>query len=167
MESLYLKGLTEISLTEFNTLHHAYTRLNCSVPSHAQLGDALIAEKLCAVVRRLSESINAILNSETRDEERSGQSPCHANHDSRSFGEFRSTRGNTNCQVWTLANEHASPEPGRARSAAAGRRRAAQWRCFVRASYCRHGCGGVMIGNELKTDIPDKPTLVHEPDNPY
>eukprot|EP00965_Chrysotila_dentata_P129482 4280197-Pleurochrysis_carterae.AAC.1 len=49
MESLLLKGLTEASLTEFSTLHHAYSRLNRSLPAHAQLGDALIAEKLCAV----------------------------------------------------------------------------------------------------------------------
>jgi len=61
MDSLLLKGLTEVSLTEFNTLHHAYTVLNRSLPAHAQLGDSLIAEKLCAVVRCLSESINTIL----------------------------------------------------------------------------------------------------------
>eukprot|EP00965_Chrysotila_dentata_P091320 3015210-Pleurochrysis_carterae.AAC.3 len=40
------------SITKFNTLHHAYTRLGRSLPAHAQLGDALIAEQLCAVVRR-------------------------------------------------------------------------------------------------------------------
>eukprot|EP00965_Chrysotila_dentata_P183364 6055018-Pleurochrysis_carterae.AAC.1 len=39
MESLLLKGLTEASLTEFNALHHAFTRLNRSLPAHAQLGD--------------------------------------------------------------------------------------------------------------------------------
>eukprot|EP00965_Chrysotila_dentata_P119762 3959778-Pleurochrysis_carterae.AAC.1 len=48
MDSLLLKGLSEASLTEFNALHHAFTRLNRSLPAHAQLGDALIAEKLCA-----------------------------------------------------------------------------------------------------------------------
>eukprot|EP00965_Chrysotila_dentata_P056175 1862311-Pleurochrysis_carterae.AAC.1 len=62
VESLLLKGLTEVSLTAFNTLHHAYARLNRSLPAHAQLGDSLIAKKLCAVVRRLSESINTILD---------------------------------------------------------------------------------------------------------
>eukprot|EP00965_Chrysotila_dentata_P140627 4649609-Pleurochrysis_carterae.AAC.1 len=45
MKSLLLKGLTEVSLTEFSTLHHAYCRVNRSLPAHAQLGDALIAEK--------------------------------------------------------------------------------------------------------------------------
>eukprot|EP00965_Chrysotila_dentata_P078531 2587791-Pleurochrysis_carterae.AAC.1 len=62
MDSLLLKGLSEASLTEFNALHHAFTRLNRSLPAHAQLRDALVAEKLCAVVRRLSESINTILD---------------------------------------------------------------------------------------------------------
>eukprot|EP00965_Chrysotila_dentata_P136171 4502078-Pleurochrysis_carterae.AAC.2 len=62
MDSLLLKGLSEASLTEFNALHHAFTRLNRSLPAHSQLGDALIAEKLGAVVRRLSESINTILD---------------------------------------------------------------------------------------------------------
>eukprot|EP00965_Chrysotila_dentata_P252318 6210615-Pleurochrysis_carterae.AAC.3 len=62
MESLLLRGLSETSFAEYNALHHAYTRLNCSLPAPAQLGDSLIAEKLCAVVRRLSESINTILD---------------------------------------------------------------------------------------------------------
>eukprot|EP00965_Chrysotila_dentata_P040853 1354495-Pleurochrysis_carterae.AAC.1 len=62
MDSLLLKGLTEASLTEFNALHHAFTRLNCSLPAHAQLGNSLVAEKFCSVVRRLSESINTILD---------------------------------------------------------------------------------------------------------
>eukprot|EP00965_Chrysotila_dentata_P166458 5495717-Pleurochrysis_carterae.AAC.4 len=62
MDSLLLKGLSETSLAEFNTLHHAFTRLNRSLPAHSQLGDALLAEKLCAVVRRLSESVNTILD---------------------------------------------------------------------------------------------------------
>eukprot|EP00965_Chrysotila_dentata_P092522 3053443-Pleurochrysis_carterae.AAC.1 len=62
MVSLLLKGLSETSLTEFNALHHTFTRLNRPLPAHAQLGDALIAEKLCAVVRRLNESINTILD---------------------------------------------------------------------------------------------------------
>eukprot|EP00965_Chrysotila_dentata_P072781 2405579-Pleurochrysis_carterae.AAC.1 len=62
MESLLLNGLSETSLTEFNTLHHACTRLSRSLSAHAQLGDALIAEKLCAVVHRLSKSINIVLN---------------------------------------------------------------------------------------------------------
>eukprot|EP00965_Chrysotila_dentata_P085752 2829252-Pleurochrysis_carterae.AAC.2 len=62
MDSLLLKGLSEVSLTEFNALHHAVTCLNRSLPAHAQLGNPLIAEKLCAVVRRLSESINTILD---------------------------------------------------------------------------------------------------------
>eukprot|EP00965_Chrysotila_dentata_P113310 3744356-Pleurochrysis_carterae.AAC.1 len=61
MDSLLLKGLAEASVTEFNAFHHAFARLNRSLPAHAQLGDALIAEKLCSVVRRLSESINTIL----------------------------------------------------------------------------------------------------------
>eukprot|EP00965_Chrysotila_dentata_P238824 6202742-Pleurochrysis_carterae.AAC.5 len=60
--SLLLKSLTEVSLTEFNTLHHAYTMLNWSLPAHGQLGDSLIAEKNCTVVRRQSESINTILD---------------------------------------------------------------------------------------------------------
>eukprot|EP00965_Chrysotila_dentata_P031638 1054802-Pleurochrysis_carterae.AAC.1 len=62
MDSLLLKGLAEASVTEFNALHHALARLNRSLPAHAQLSDALIAEKLCSVVRRLSESINTILD---------------------------------------------------------------------------------------------------------
>eukprot|EP00965_Chrysotila_dentata_P247355 6207696-Pleurochrysis_carterae.AAC.1 len=62
MESLLLKGLTEASLTEFNALHHALTRLNRSLPAHAQLGNPLIAEKLCAVVSRVSESVCTILD---------------------------------------------------------------------------------------------------------
>eukprot|EP00965_Chrysotila_dentata_P255046 6212081-Pleurochrysis_carterae.AAC.5 len=62
MDSLLLKGLSEASLTEFNALHHAFTCLNRPLPAHAQLGNALIAEKLCAVVRRLSESTNTILD---------------------------------------------------------------------------------------------------------
>eukprot|EP00965_Chrysotila_dentata_P055988 1856425-Pleurochrysis_carterae.AAC.1 len=62
MDSLLLKGLSEASLTEFNGLHHAVARLNRSLPAHAQLGDAQVAEKLCAVVRRISESINTILD---------------------------------------------------------------------------------------------------------
>eukprot|EP00965_Chrysotila_dentata_P086582 2858942-Pleurochrysis_carterae.AAC.1 len=62
MDSLLLKGLSEAGLTEFNALHHAFTRLNRSLLAHAQLGDALVAGKLCAVVRRLSESINTILD---------------------------------------------------------------------------------------------------------
>eukprot|EP00965_Chrysotila_dentata_P173746 5735876-Pleurochrysis_carterae.AAC.1 len=49
MDSLLLKGLAEASVTEFNALHHAFARLNRSLPAHAQLGDALIAEKLCSV----------------------------------------------------------------------------------------------------------------------
>eukprot|EP00965_Chrysotila_dentata_P060823 2015743-Pleurochrysis_carterae.AAC.1 len=44
MDAMLLKGLTEASLTEFNNLHHSYTRLNRSLPAHARLGDALIAE---------------------------------------------------------------------------------------------------------------------------
>eukprot|EP00965_Chrysotila_dentata_P051853 1721334-Pleurochrysis_carterae.AAC.1 len=61
MDSLLLKGLSGASLTEFNELHHAFTRLNRSLlPAHAQLA-ALIAEELCAVVRRISESINTII----------------------------------------------------------------------------------------------------------
>eukprot|EP00965_Chrysotila_dentata_P117346 3878482-Pleurochrysis_carterae.AAC.1 len=56
MDAMLLKGLTEASLTEFNSLHHSFTRLNRSLPAHARLGDALIAEKLCSVVRRISES---------------------------------------------------------------------------------------------------------------
>eukprot|EP00965_Chrysotila_dentata_P124178 4103998-Pleurochrysis_carterae.AAC.1 len=63
MDSLLLKGLTEASLTEFNALHHhAFTCLNRSLPAHAQLGNSLVAGKLCSVVRRLSESINTILD---------------------------------------------------------------------------------------------------------
>eukprot|EP00965_Chrysotila_dentata_P100945 3334370-Pleurochrysis_carterae.AAC.1 len=62
MDSLLLKGLSEASLTEFNALPHAFTRLNRSLPAHARLGDPLVSEKLCAVVRRLSESINTILD---------------------------------------------------------------------------------------------------------
>eukprot|EP00965_Chrysotila_dentata_P067329 2228013-Pleurochrysis_carterae.AAC.1 len=62
MDSLLLKGLAEASVTEFNALHHALTRLNRSLPAHAQLSDALIAEKLYSVVRRLSESMNTILD---------------------------------------------------------------------------------------------------------
>eukprot|EP00965_Chrysotila_dentata_P077548 2559197-Pleurochrysis_carterae.AAC.1 len=63
MDSLLLKGLSEASLTEFNALQHAFTRLNRSLPAHARLGDPLVAEKLCAVVHRhLSESINTILD---------------------------------------------------------------------------------------------------------
>eukprot|EP00965_Chrysotila_dentata_P103335 3410808-Pleurochrysis_carterae.AAC.1 len=62
MDAMLLKGLTEASLTEFNYLHHSYMRLNRSLPAHARLGDALIAEKLCSVVRRISESVNTILD---------------------------------------------------------------------------------------------------------
>eukprot|EP00965_Chrysotila_dentata_P053487 1775158-Pleurochrysis_carterae.AAC.1 len=62
MDALLLKGLAEASLTEFNSLHHSFTRLNRSLPAHARLGDALIAEKLCSVVRRISESVNTILD---------------------------------------------------------------------------------------------------------
>eukprot|EP00965_Chrysotila_dentata_P019481 647668-Pleurochrysis_carterae.AAC.1 len=62
MDAMLLKGLSEASLTEFNNLHHAFTRLNRSLPAHARLGDALIAEKLCSVVRRVSESVNTILD---------------------------------------------------------------------------------------------------------
>eukprot|EP00965_Chrysotila_dentata_P044314 1473350-Pleurochrysis_carterae.AAC.1 len=62
MESLLLKGLTEALLTEFNALHHAFTSLNRSLPAHAQLGSSLVEKKLCSVVRRLSESINTILD---------------------------------------------------------------------------------------------------------
>eukprot|EP00965_Chrysotila_dentata_P237243 6201778-Pleurochrysis_carterae.AAC.5 len=47
MESLLLIGLTGASLTEFNALHHAFSRLNRSLPAHAQLGDPLVAES-CA-----------------------------------------------------------------------------------------------------------------------
>eukprot|EP00965_Chrysotila_dentata_P122461 4047245-Pleurochrysis_carterae.AAC.1 len=54
MDSLLLKCFTEAPLTEFKALHHAFTRLNCSLPAHAQLGNSLVAEKLCSVVRRLS-----------------------------------------------------------------------------------------------------------------
>eukprot|EP00965_Chrysotila_dentata_P097845 3235007-Pleurochrysis_carterae.AAC.1 len=36
MESLLLKGLTEASLTEFNALHHALTRLIQSVSAGAR-----------------------------------------------------------------------------------------------------------------------------------
>eukprot|EP00965_Chrysotila_dentata_P067913 2246599-Pleurochrysis_carterae.AAC.1 len=62
MDAMLLKGLSEASLTEFNQLHHAFTRLNRSLPAHARLGDALIGEKLCSVVRRVSESVNTILD---------------------------------------------------------------------------------------------------------
>eukprot|EP00965_Chrysotila_dentata_P208919 6184971-Pleurochrysis_carterae.AAC.1 len=62
MESLLLKGLSEVSLTEFNALHHVYTRFNRSLPAHAQLGNPIIAKKLCPVVRCLSESVNTILD---------------------------------------------------------------------------------------------------------
>eukprot|EP00965_Chrysotila_dentata_P171529 5660887-Pleurochrysis_carterae.AAC.1 len=62
MDSLLLKGLSEASLTEFNAIHHAFTRLNRSLPAHARLGDRLVAENLCAVLHRLSESINTILD---------------------------------------------------------------------------------------------------------
>eukprot|EP00965_Chrysotila_dentata_P156836 5182345-Pleurochrysis_carterae.AAC.7 len=62
MESLLLKGLTKAFLTEFNALHHASTRLNSLLPSHAQLGGLLVAKKLCAVVRRISESIKTTLD---------------------------------------------------------------------------------------------------------
>eukprot|EP00965_Chrysotila_dentata_P214757 6188366-Pleurochrysis_carterae.AAC.1 len=63
MYSQLLKGLTNAFVTEFNALQHAFARLNRSLPAHAQLGGALIAKKLCAVVRRLrSESINTILD---------------------------------------------------------------------------------------------------------
>eukprot|EP00965_Chrysotila_dentata_P139234 4603871-Pleurochrysis_carterae.AAC.1 len=62
MDAMLLKGLTEASLTEFNSLHHSFTRLNRSLPAHARLGDDLIAEKLCSVVRRISESVNTIFD---------------------------------------------------------------------------------------------------------
>eukprot|EP00965_Chrysotila_dentata_P063013 2087277-Pleurochrysis_carterae.AAC.1 len=62
MDALLLKGLSEASLTEFNNIHHSFTRLNRSLPAHARLGDALIAKKLCSVVRRVSESVNTILD---------------------------------------------------------------------------------------------------------
>eukprot|EP00965_Chrysotila_dentata_P206432 6183533-Pleurochrysis_carterae.AAC.4 len=62
MDSLLLKGLSEASLTVFNGLHHTFTRLNRLLPAHAQLGDALIAKKLCSVERRISESINTMLD---------------------------------------------------------------------------------------------------------
>eukprot|EP00965_Chrysotila_dentata_P063012 2087276-Pleurochrysis_carterae.AAC.1 len=62
MDALLLKGLSEASLTEFNSLHHSFTQLNRSLPAHARLGDALIAKKLCSVVRRVSESVNTILD---------------------------------------------------------------------------------------------------------
>eukprot|EP00965_Chrysotila_dentata_P081281 2684155-Pleurochrysis_carterae.AAC.1 len=35
MDAVLLKGLTEASLTEFNSLHHSFTRLNRSLPAHA------------------------------------------------------------------------------------------------------------------------------------
>eukprot|EP00965_Chrysotila_dentata_P107860 3562642-Pleurochrysis_carterae.AAC.1 len=50
------------SLTEFNALQHAFTRLNRSLPAHAQLGNSLVAKKQCSVVRRLSESVDPILD---------------------------------------------------------------------------------------------------------
>eukprot|EP00965_Chrysotila_dentata_P018572 618444-Pleurochrysis_carterae.AAC.1 len=62
MDALLLKGLSEASLTAFTSLHHSFTRLNRSLPAHARLGDALIAEKLCSVVRSVSESVNTILD---------------------------------------------------------------------------------------------------------
>eukprot|EP00965_Chrysotila_dentata_P190911 6174191-Pleurochrysis_carterae.AAC.1 len=40
MDTLLLKDLSEASLTEFNSLHHAFSGLNRSLPAHAQVGDA-------------------------------------------------------------------------------------------------------------------------------
>eukprot|EP00965_Chrysotila_dentata_P177765 5871919-Pleurochrysis_carterae.AAC.4 len=62
MDALLLKGLSDASLNGLNSLHHALTRLNRSLLAHAQLGEALIAEKLCSVVRRVSKCINTILD---------------------------------------------------------------------------------------------------------
>eukprot|EP00965_Chrysotila_dentata_P114587 3787355-Pleurochrysis_carterae.AAC.1 len=62
MESVLICGLTEASVVDFNTLHHDYTRLNRSLPAHSRLGDSLVAEKLCAVVRRIGESITTKLD---------------------------------------------------------------------------------------------------------
>eukprot|EP00965_Chrysotila_dentata_P244617 6206072-Pleurochrysis_carterae.AAC.2 len=57
MESLLIRGLSEASVVDFNTLLHDYTRLNRSLPAHSRLGDSLVAEKLCAAMRRIGESI--------------------------------------------------------------------------------------------------------------
>eukprot|EP00965_Chrysotila_dentata_P116972 3866069-Pleurochrysis_carterae.AAC.1 len=62
MDALLLKGLAEPSVTDFNDLHHSFARLNRSLPLHSRLSDALIAEKLASVVRRMSESLSTLLD---------------------------------------------------------------------------------------------------------
>eukprot|EP00965_Chrysotila_dentata_P056598 1877809-Pleurochrysis_carterae.AAC.1 len=62
MDSLLLKGLAEPSVTEFNDLHHSFTRLNRSLPLHSRLSDALVAEKLASVVRRLNDGTSTLLD---------------------------------------------------------------------------------------------------------
>eukprot|EP00965_Chrysotila_dentata_P114221 3775698-Pleurochrysis_carterae.AAC.1 len=62
MEALLLKGIAEPSPTDFNELHHSFTRLNRSLPPHSRLSDNLIAEKLASAVRRLNESLSTLLD---------------------------------------------------------------------------------------------------------
>eukprot|EP00965_Chrysotila_dentata_P129996 4296826-Pleurochrysis_carterae.AAC.1 len=62
MDTLLLKGLAEPSVTEFNDLHHSFARLNRSLPLHSRLSDALVAEKLASVVRRLNDGTSTLLD---------------------------------------------------------------------------------------------------------
>eukprot|EP00965_Chrysotila_dentata_P135731 4487328-Pleurochrysis_carterae.AAC.1 len=61
MEALLVKGLAEPSLTDFNELHHSFTR-HRSLPPHSRLSDNLIDEKLASVVRLLNESLSTLLD---------------------------------------------------------------------------------------------------------
>eukprot|EP00965_Chrysotila_dentata_P237265 6201792-Pleurochrysis_carterae.AAC.1 len=62
MDTILLKGLAEPSVTEFNDLHHSFARLNRSLPLHSRLSDALVAEKLASVVRRLNDGTSTLLD---------------------------------------------------------------------------------------------------------
>eukprot|EP00965_Chrysotila_dentata_P129995 4296825-Pleurochrysis_carterae.AAC.1 len=62
MDTILLKGLAEPSVTEFNDLHHSFARLNRSLPLHSRFSDALVAEKLASVVRRLNDGTSTLLD---------------------------------------------------------------------------------------------------------
>eukprot|EP00965_Chrysotila_dentata_P206425 6183528-Pleurochrysis_carterae.AAC.1 len=62
IHSLEIRGISETTVTAFNTFVHSIQRLNRSLPISAQLPDSVLSEKIANAVRRLSDSLSTLLD---------------------------------------------------------------------------------------------------------
>eukprot|EP00965_Chrysotila_dentata_P191215 6174382-Pleurochrysis_carterae.AAC.1 len=62
IHSLEVRGISDPTVTAFNSFVHSIQRLNRSLPTSAQLPDSVLSEKIANAVRRLSDSLSTLLD---------------------------------------------------------------------------------------------------------